>query len=210
MTEGERLTFGSLAISAVLQAAALAGIPFLLYVGYHKLRYKRSLREVSARCGLRGTTPRYLLYTIGLALVAVGALLLWPPPLELFVRPGSPQRAFLGLGFGAASVAMAAVYGFVTTGFVEEFLFRGLVAGSLSRRLPLVWANLGQALIFLAPHLLVLKVRPELWMLLPVVFVSALVLGWLRIKSGSIVGPWLVHASANAATCLSIAVRSAS
>ena len=47
---------------------------------------------------------------------------------------------------------MALLYGVVKTGFAEELLFRGLIAGSLGRRLPLVWANLLQALIFLLPH----------------------------------------------------------
>jgi membrane protease YdiL (CAAX protease family) len=97
----------------------------------------------------------------------------------------------------------------VKTGFTEELLFRGLIAGSLSRRMPLPWANLWQALIFLLPHLLILLARPELWGVLPIVFVGALVSGWLRTKSGSIFGPWLIHAALNVATCLNIAVRTA-
>ena len=31
--------------------------------------------------------------------------------------------------------------------------------------------------------------------------------GWLRIKSGSFFGPWLIHAAANVTTCLSVAGR---
>ena len=41
----------------------------------------------------------------------------------------------------------------------------------------------------------------------PIVFLTALFLGWARIRSGSILGPWLVHAAANTATCLMVAVR---
>ena len=33
--------------------------------------------------------------------------------------------------------------------------------------------------------------------------------GWLRIKSGSILGPWLIHASANVAMCLNVAIQTA-
>jgi membrane protease YdiL (CAAX protease family) len=36
---------------------------------------------------------------------------------------------------------------------------------------------------------------PQMWMLLPLVFVLALAMGWVRIKSGSILGSWLVHAT---------------
>ncbi|MGA2475263.1 MAG: CPBP family intramembrane glutamic endopeptidase [Terriglobia bacterium] len=104
---------------------------------------------------------------------------------------------------------MALVYGVVKTGFTEELLFRGLIAGSLSRRLPPLWANPLQALIFLIPHLLVLKVMPEMWSILPVIFVIALFVGWVRIKSGSIIGVWVIHASVNVAICLSVAIRTA-
>ena len=97
----------------------------------------------------------------------------------------------------------------VKTGFPEELFFRGLIAGSLSRRLSIGWAILIQAIIFLAPHLLVLLIMPEMWPLLPLVFLGALILGWLRIKSGSIVGPWIIHAAGNVAVCLSVAIRTA-
>jgi len=84
-----------------------------------------------------------------------------------------------------------------------------LIAGSLSRRLPLFWANLLQALIFLAPHLLLLFVMPEKWWILPIIFAGALFAGWVRIRSGSILGPWLLHAAVNVTTGLSIATQSA-
>ena len=105
---------------------------------------------------------------------------------------------------------MAILYGVLKTGFSEELLFRGLIAGSLARRLPGAWANLLQALIFLAPHLLVLWIMPEMWWIIPIVFTGAVVAGWLRIQSGSIIAPWLIHASANVTMCLSVAARTGS
>ena len=115
----------------------------------------------------------------------------------------------MGLGLSPLSVSMALLYGVIKTGFAEEFLFRGLIAGSLSRTLPLVWANLIQAAIFLVPHLLLLVVMAELWVILPFFFIGSLFAGWARIKSDSIVGPWLIHASVNTTMALSVAVRSA-
>src|SRR5262249_57719153 len=107
---------------------------------------------------------------VAFAIAAVAALALWPPPLAPLVRVGSPQRPFVGLGLGGPAVAMALLYGVVKTGFPEELLFRGLIAGSLSRRLTVPWANLVQAIIFFMPHLLVLLVMPEMWGILPVIF----------------------------------------
>ena len=48
---------------------------------------------------------------------------------------------------------------------------------------------------------------PEMWPILPLVFVGALTFGWIRIKSGSIVGSWLMHASGNMTMALMVAIR---
>jgi membrane protease YdiL (CAAX protease family) len=196
-------------LSAILNVVVLAGIPFLVYFLWHRLRHKRGLGEVGRRAGLRVGDPKYIGYSVVFAAVSVAGLLLWSPPVDVFTREGSAQREFVGLGLTGTSIAMALLYGVVKTGFAEELLFRGLIAGSLGRRLPLLWANLLQALVFLLPHLLILAVMPEMWGLLPIVFGTALFLGWARIRSESIVGPWLVHAAANVATCLSVAARTA-
>lgn len=195
--------------SAVLNVVLLAGLPFLVYYLWHRLRRGRRLPEVARRAGLQIGDPKYIGYSAAFAALSVAGLLVWSPPVDVFTREGSGQHAFLGLGITGTSVAMALLYGVVKTGFAEELLFRGLIAGSLGRRLPLLRANLLQALVFLLPHILVVTVMPEMWILLPIVFVAALFLGWARIRSESIVGPWLVHAAANVATCLSVAARSA-
>jgi membrane protease YdiL (CAAX protease family) len=196
-------------LSAALNVVLLAGLPFLVYFVLHRRRHGRSAKEIAERAGLRLGEPKYVALCLACAFVGVAVLVLWPPPLEPFLRAGSPQRQFAGLGLGGRALVMALLYGLVKTGFSEEFLFRGLIAGSLARRLPLVWANVVQALVFLAPHVLVVFLMPEMWGLLPLVLAGALFTGWVRIRSGSIVGPWLLHGSLNVAISLSVAVRSA-
>jgi membrane protease YdiL (CAAX protease family) len=196
-------------LSALVNLVVLVLVPLLVYYTYHRRRHGRGFVEVARRAGLQVGNPRYLVYGLVAAAVPVAALLLWPPPLEPFLRDKSPQKAFEGLGLSGQAVIMALLYGVLKTGFAEEFLFRGLIAGSLARRLPVLWANLIQGLIFLAPHVLVFWIMPELWWVLPIVFVGGLFAGWLRIRSGSIFGPWLLHAAANVTTCLSVAVRTA-
>jgi membrane protease YdiL (CAAX protease family) len=87
--------------------------------------------------------------------------MVWAPSLERFASEGSAQRPFVGLGFSTTAIALAFLHGVVQTGFTEELLFRGLIAGSLSRRLSLLWANLLQALIFLLPRSLAPQRRPR-------------------------------------------------
>lgn len=192
-------------VSALVEVLVFGGIPFLIYALYQKWRNKRSFREIRERTGLQLGRAKYLVYGGAVSAVLVALLLAWMPPLELMGREGSAQHQFVGLGITSVSVVMALLYGGVQTGFTEELLFRGLIAGSLSRRLHMVWANTLQALIFLLPHLFIISVAPQLWMLLPFVFVVALIQGWLRIKSGSIISSWLVHASVNVTMALMVA-----
>lgn len=197
------------AISALVNLVILAGIPFLCYFIYHKWRHRRAFLEITQRAGLRIGGLRYLVYCVVFAIAAVIVLVVWPPAVEPYTRDGSPQQVFVGLGPSGQAILMALLYGVVKTGFPEELLFRGLITGSLSRRMPHVWANVLQAAIFLLPHFIVLFVMPEFWTALPLVFVGALFVGWIRIKSGSILGPWLIHAALNVTVCLSVAMRSA-
>jgi membrane protease YdiL (CAAX protease family) len=195
--------------NALIAVLLLAGLPFLGYFIWHKWRHKRTFAEIARRAGLQGSDTRYVLISAAVAALVVCALLLWQPPMAPFMSKGSPQQAFVGLGWSVPAIVMALLYGMVQTGFVEELVFRGLIAGSLARRLPLAWANLLQALIFMLPHLLLLKTMPQMWMLLPLIFALALAMGWVRLKSGSILGPWLVHATLNITMCLMVAVRTA-
>jgi membrane protease YdiL (CAAX protease family) len=146
-------------------------------------------------------------YSPGFAFAVVAVLVIWTPPLEPLTRPGSAQHQFVGLGLTATALALALLNGAVQTAFAEELLFRGLIAGSFSRKLPLRWANFAQAGIFLLPHFGILAVAPEVWGILPVVFVGALWFGWIRIQSGSILGSWLMHATGNVTMALLVASR---
>jgi membrane protease YdiL (CAAX protease family) len=207
--QGKTMWLVSPVVNALIAVLLLAGVPFLGYLVWQKWRHRRPLADIAGRAGLRGSSVHYLLISAAIALVVTCVLLLWSPPVAPFLREGSPQRVFAGLGLGVQAVVVALLYGVVQTGFVEELVFRGLIAGSLARRLPLAWANLLQALIFLLPHLLILQTMPQMWMLLPLVFLLALAMGWVRIRSGSILGPWLVHATLNVTMCLMVAVRTA-
>ncbi len=197
------------ALGALVNLVLLVVLPFGGYFVYHRWRHKRRLAEVLKRAGLQLGEVRYIGYCLAVAAGLVILLGVWPPALEPMLREGSSWHKFNGIGLGGTSIVMALIYGMIQTGFAEELLFRGLIAGSLGRRLSLLWANLLQALIFLAPHLLLLWIMPEMWPILVLVFLGALVKGWARIESGSIIGPWLIHSSLNVAMGLSVAIRSA-
>lgn len=197
------------ALSALINIIVLVLIPFFGYWLYHRLRHKRRFLDVCKRAGLQLGKPKYLAQAAIVTAVCVVAFVLWSPAVDNFTHKGSPQHAYEGLGLTVTSVAMALIYGMIQTGFCEEFLFRGLIAGALGRALGTLWGNLIQAVIFLLPHVPVVMLAPGLWIVLPLVFAGALYTGWLRIKSESILGPWLLHGALNVTTCLYVAVQTA-
>jgi membrane protease YdiL (CAAX protease family) len=198
--------FVEAATSAVFNLVLLVGTPFLLFALVLRSRGV-GLGEAVRRAGLQPMEKRYWWISLAIAALAVVLLALFPPSLELALDEGSPQRRFEGLGLGGASLGLAFVYAAITTGFCEEFLFRGLLTGVLSRQMPLWPANLVQTALFTAPHLLLLQ--PDAGTLLTIgpIVVFSLLVGWLRIMSGSILGPWLIHAAGNFTAALTVAIR---
>lgn len=198
------------AVSALMNLLVFVVIPGAVYGAYVKRKASLPFKDITDRMGLRIGGLRYAGYAaVAATAIAVG-LVVFPPPIEALARQGSAQRAFVGLGITPTSLLMAVLYGIVQTGLAEEVFFRGLVAGSLARRLTASVANVLQAMIFLIPHLLILSFAPEAWWVLLVIFAGALFVGWLRVASGSVLGPWIVHAAVNVTMALSIAVRSTS
>lgn len=125
------------------------------------------------------------------------------------LQEGSAYAGVAGLGLTAESVALVVLYGVVKTGFTAELGLRGSMAGSLARRLPAAWANVAQATLFLLSHLTILLIALNAWPFLLLVFGTGLLLGWSRIASGSILGPWIVHAPVNVAAAMLVSVTAA-
>ena len=118
---------------------------------------------------------------------------------------GSPLAPFAGHRPDAPTIIAALAYGFVATGFPEELLFRGLIAGALFRRFSFWKANAIQAAIFLLPHLLILTVAPRLWPLVVIVPTAfGLFAGWLRFASASFVPGAVIHSVSNFAAALAV------
>lgn len=167
----------------------LLSTPSFLY----RARLRRrghSPSDASAAVGLRiGPASDYALAAIVLAVTAgLGyASLRLIPVAQLTAR---------GVTVGAAH-SLTGYLGIVLLALAEEMLFRGLIAGVLIRRLGFWRGNTLQALIFLAPHALLLPI-------LPVQLLAGWLLGWLRNRSHSIGAAWLAHTGANLIAALAL------
>ncbi|WP_366949926.1 CPBP family intramembrane glutamic endopeptidase [uncultured Chloroflexus sp.] len=112
---------------------------------------------------------------------------------------------FVGQPLTATNILSALVYGLFETRLGEELFFRGLIGSWLGRRTRLWIANAIQAAIFTLPHLLLLTIEPRLWPIafsLP--FVSGLMMGWIRLKSESIVPGWIMHGLVNTFSIITV------
>lgn len=182
-------TTSSALTSAVLELAVLS-LPSLIYVR----RRRRSGGSQHARLTAVGlTTGTPSTYALALALVipvaALAAILLNVIPSGIL--HGQSKNVV------AASTTAGGYVAIVLFALAEEMFFRGWLAGLLFRRLGFATGNIVQALVFLAPHVLLLLVSLRLWPILPLQLIAGWVLGWLRQRSDSIGPGWLAHALIN-------------
>lgn len=174
--------------SSVLELLIFS-IPSVVYVRRLQNRGK-SRREAWAAVGWQpGPLTGYW--------IAIGVLIALTPIIYLATRSipvailYSPHVVISESATGSGIVASSLL------ALAEEVLFRGLIAGRLLDRYGFMVGNGLQALIFLAPHLLLLLVSITFWPLALVQFIAGWLLGAVRYKSGSILPGWLAHAGAN-------------
>jgi membrane protease YdiL (CAAX protease family) len=82
-------------------------------------------------------------------------------------------------------------FGFAIAGFQEETLFRGFLQGVLTERFGRRTGNILQAAVFSLAHIGYFPWAA--WPLFIIAFALGLIFGWLRLKRGTLVAPWLAH-----------------
>ena len=191
-------------IANTLTSFVIMLMPVGIYALVVRLRLKLSTREIAQRLGLQGTSAPFV--AVGLAGGLIAGIGSW---LSLKYGMGykgehSPIAPYVDQPPSVTMVLLALVYSCVAV--AEEVLFRGLIAGVLFRRVSRPWlANLFQAIIFIAPHLAILFLRPDMAVpLLTLVLPLSLGLGWLRHRSGSVVPSALAHQLGNFITALAV------
>jgi membrane protease YdiL (CAAX protease family) len=164
---------------------------------------RRDWPHVLRVLGWRTSPPIWFAWAIAIALVtggaAVAVVLVFAPILVTHPSPATTEYVYARMGLSVASVvgAFAAEAVFTTLG--EEVFFRGLLGGWLVTRLGFQLGNAVQAIIFLAPHALLLAVNVHFWPVLVPQLAAGWLLGWLRTRSGSILPGWLAHTLVNTA-----------
>jgi len=182
-------------------------IPVIIYALVVKLKERTNGQEIVRRLGLTLGEGRYYLWALGftplLIVVSLGTLQLIPA--GVMNEENIAISRFAGQHLTTINLLSALFFGLFETGLGEELFFRGLISGWLGRRTRLWIANVIQAALFTLPHLLLLTIEPRLW---PIVFappfVAGLMLGWLRLKSGSIFPGWIVHGLGNAFSAIAV------
>lgn len=196
-------------ISAVLELIVLS-VPSGIYLAMHARR--GHMRQARGLLGLCRPISRGWALAVGVLVIttaagyaasrgiaAIDPALLHPGAAT--PGPVTSHAGHTGRGSDGLSVTIAAPAGvdgyaaIVVTTLAEEMLFRGFLAGLLIRALGFARGNAVQAVLFLAPHALLLVVNVAFWPLLPAQLLAGWLLGWLRHRSGSIAPGWIAHAA---------------
>lgn len=188
--------------AGMLAGALLVRYGVILLLAWGIGRWHRG-RTVRAWGVTRGGHTAGWLVGAGLLLFAVGGLV---PKLLFFLATDA------GLGGGPAGWALLdrrwdagfwiymAAGSFLLVPIVEELLFRGYVQGRLAEDFgagAAVWIT---AAAFTVSHTQYFGARPMLAALLLALFAGALLLGWMRLATGSLLPPVIAHALGNVPT----------
>ncbi|MDN5769286.1 MAG: CPBP family intramembrane metalloprotease [Microlunatus sp.] len=159
-------------------------LPTAVYLVVRR-RAPDAVSVMGLRAGSSGDYAWAAVIAAGLATVS-WAVLTWG--IDVDVHGAGMTGRITGVVSGVAVVLRAAG---------EEVFFRGFVTGLLARRLVSILGNLVQAVVFLLPHLLLLLVDVRLWPILPVQAVAGWLMGWLRLRHGSVLPAIGVHSVLN-------------
>ncbi len=82
-------------------------------------------------------------------------------------------------------------FGLAIAGFQEETIFRGFLQGVPTERFGIWPGNILQAAVFSIAHIGYYPLTA--WPLFIVAFVLGILFGWLNIKRGTLIVPWIAH-----------------
>lgn len=120
-----------------------------------------------------------------------------------FIPPGTLQgegmntAAYTGWPRNIGSIVLIFFLELFNRALPEEVFFRGWLGGLLTRRFGFWKGNTLQALVFLLPHLMLLKITLTLWPITALQFIAGWLQGWLRWRSESVISSTLVHTITN-------------
>jgi membrane protease YdiL (CAAX protease family) len=173
-------------------------IPSLIYIAIRKRRGDK-WNEVFEKIGCQGSRPIYFLWSFGVIIFVggLGWLAVQAVPSGVLQNPKINISDYTGWMLSVNSFLLVWLREAIYVALGEEIFFRGFLGGWLVRRLGFAIGNIVQALIFILPHLLLLLVSLDLWLIIVVQLIAGWLLGWLRYRSNSILPGWLAHSLTN-------------
>ncbi|MBI2375994.1 MAG: CPBP family intramembrane metalloprotease [Deltaproteobacteria bacterium] len=178
--------------SLVIVQVGVHGVPTLLLA----LWLRRRLR-VSKLLGLGAPSARAtgLAVTMGAtAWLGVSLPILWAQTSLIGEQSELAKQLEATLGISTASLGLVLLATALVPALMEELAFRGMLLGLFSRRMSELGALVMQACLFAALHGSVFRLAPTA--------VLGMLLGYLRLRTGSIWPGVVVHGMTNAALVL--------
>jgi len=141
---------------------------------------------------------KHLLLAVAVVAVTVPVGVLYAAAATAFFGQ-SPQSIFEALGISNQTRLIQVLVIAALPAVFEEFAFRGMILPYLANRIPVTQAVVVSGAAFAILHLSLIS--------MPFLFFMGLTLGWLRVRSESLVPPMLAHFLHNASLWALEAVR---
>ncbi len=194
-------------INTALQVSVVLIVAFAVW-----LIWGRKRSSFGRYVGLHSAPWGITIFAALLGLAGAAALLFLPGLREMAGGERTVTGEIAANGVSGAVIAALLFTAVFKTAFAEELLFRGLIGKRLIAGMGFGLGNAIQAALFGAVHLLLL-LSPQATITTVAYLVAATtVMGWVsgwlneRKAAGSILPSWAMHAVANAAAYLTIAL----
>ncbi|MCC8183035.1 MAG: CPBP family intramembrane metalloprotease [Clostridiales bacterium] len=190
------LSFTEYVISAVLQIVVLSLIPFIWWLITARKK-EGFLALVGIKKPVVSDGKKWLI-----TMAAVYVVLFVVGQLAILLR-GSIENESDFIGMGAAAIPSIIVCAVFQTALSEEIFFRGFLLKRLTAKFGFFRANIIQAVLFGAAHLIIL-LQWDISLVAGIVIVvypmlSATVLSYVneKLSGGSIIPSWIIHGCLN-------------
>lgn len=182
---------GMHAILAIASVVIAAAITVLFVRRAWPAQWSRAEPHGFGLTAARQRSSYLVAVVLGVAIVFLGGVLT-----QLLARgqPVEQDVTLMAAGVSLYTRIALAVLVVCVAPFVEELVFRGVLLSGLATRMRVRWAIAGSALVFGTAHLGDFGFA---WYPIPQLVLLGLVLGWLRVRSGSLWPSITLHATNN-------------
>lgn len=192
--------------SAIIQLLILTFIPFVWYI-----ISKRNLNGFFEWIGIKKPndfSPKIIVVTLGVILTITILPYIWLYNTDSLNYSGFTIDSFRASGWSIQTMATIFIWAVIQTSLSEEIFFRGFLSKRLTNKFGFIAGNTIQAIMFGIIHFPSMLGSGLLSGVIIFLLTGGIgyLLGWILLKkaNGSIIPGWIIHASINMVSSITV------